>query len=171
MSVWISIERKMFIRNNNDEKHDVGIVVDGEIIEINTQVTINEEFDLGNCLWAINNWFYRMFLNEYGNKKELENLDIYENEFFDRYISIEDIKKLMLDAEKCLKNHSLAPELFPYTKEVIEVYKLKNKDGSLKYDIAYSDVFFEDLKYVERLLMKIINEDDKREYEYTVSVG
>lgn len=121
-------------------------------------IEIREEYYIGKSLWAINNWFYRYFQKGY-KTKDLSDFDIYENGFFDEYISKECLAKLLSDIDNVLSKKKKPEIVFP------------NSDDD--YIEKYDTLFFETLERLKRVISLMLkdNQTPDSDIEYFVSVG
>ncbi|MDO4967496.1 MAG: hypothetical protein Q4E70_01890 [Candidatus Saccharibacteria bacterium] len=180
MGIHTSIYRvRRFGDPVDKEKTEITIFRNKKKIEIETPVEIREEFYFGKSLWGINYWFYRLIaseLEENGLKPDDE--DVYEDEIFERSISIEDIKRFLTDINDVLDKKKSPDEVFPVSKErKTEINKWLIKINITETTIdkeQYNKYFYDNLKYIKEKLEKIIEEDCsiKGVYdEYFVDIG
>ena len=187
MGIHTSIYRERDVRPDNYEKYSIKLFKGDQEIELYNPVLLREEFYFGKSVWAINEWFYRWQLEEYKKWGDEPDEELSYEWINEEYIYLGDLKKLLRDVKKVLKEPRRAEEILPMPKDLRlvkpkEKYYNKEKDAYIvgsdtEWDDVlreemYDEYYFESLRRAERLLERLIREDDEDLIsEYIVNVG
>ncbi len=187
MGIHTDIYREINLSLIDQGKYSIKLFKGDEEIKLKKAVSVREEFYLGKNVWAINEWFYQYFLKEYGRNMRRE----ISYEFIDDwYICIDDLRDLLRKIKNVLKYPEKSEEILPLPKSLILcqpkegtyenegdlcIITADTKWKHLSRKEMYDEYYFGSLKFAERLLERIISEDDKNNtglhYDYIVSVG
>lgn len=187
MGVHTSIYRERDVRSDNYEEYSIKLFKGDREIELFNPVSLREEFYFGKSIWAINEWFYQWQLKKckkWGNEPD----DGLSYEWInEECIYLSDLKELLQDVERVLKEPERAEEILPMPKNLRlvkpkEEYYDKEKDAYImEADAEWEDVqreemynkhYFENLRRAKDLLERLIREDDGDLIcKYIVDVG
>lgn len=169
MGIHTSIYRERYISWTDVDKYQIKLFKGAGEVKLENAVSIREEFYFGKSTWAINEWFLKWAMKEYDDDEDLSYEYVY-----DKYIYLDDLKKLLKDVKKVLKDPTLAEKVLPMPKDlklvrprketldaVKNIYVAGDEDDweDVPRNEMYNEYYFETLKRAEEIIEQLIRED------------
>ena len=187
MGMHTSIYRERDVRPDNYEKYSIRLFKGEKEIKLENPVLLREEFYFGKSVWAINEWFYQWRLKELKRWGDEPDEELSYEWIDEEYIYLDDLKRLLRDIRKVLVKPELAEKVLPMPKDLKLVrpkketfdekenmYVTSSEDDweNVPREEMYDDSYFEDLRWAEKQLEKLIKEDSEDLIcDYIVDVG
>ena len=175
MGIHTYIYRERDVRPDNNDNYSIRLFKGKKEVELYNAVSLREAFYFGKSVWAINEWFYQWKLKELKRWCDEPDEELSYEWINEEFIYLEDLKRLLKDVNKALKNPELAKEIMPMPKDLKlvrakescfdrekGVYAISSEDDTeyVPREEMYDEWYFDSLKRAKELLEQLIAEDD-----------